>query len=292
VALLDELQRADRLQATALADLEAGRPSRAERRVLRVLGALDRLPVTPDVDQLRIRSLLSLASARADLRSVDDGLQVLVRAATVVERTGDPTMQAMWDLQHAWLLLGAGRPRDALPSFNAAVAELPRLSPHNGWSALNGRAFAHSDLHDIELARADWAECADLAGAAGLSDLQFAGLHNLAWADFLSGDLPRSLAGMDRAAKMHVAVDRGVVKMDRARVLTEAGSSTRPIGRWPRPRPSSPGCTRASNTPSLRWPGPSAPCWRPTRFAPAVSRRGPRDAYAVAAVTASHGRPT
>ena len=223
MALLEELRRADRLQATVLADLEAGRPSRAERRALRVLDTLDRLPVSLDVDQLRVRSLLSLASARADLRTVDDGLQVLVLAAAVVARTGDRAMQAMWDQQHGWLMLGAGRPRDALFSFNAAAAELSRLSPHNQCSVLNGRAFVHADLHDVRSARADWAECARRATEAGLVEVHCKGLHNLAWAEFLAGDLPTALSQMAQAAEMDVNVERGILTMDRARVLTEAG---------------------------------------------------------------------
>ncbi len=220
---LEELRRADRLQETALADLEAGRPSRAERGVLRALAALDRVPVSPDADELRVRSLLSLASARADLRSVDEGLQVLLDAEAVVERMNDPGMQALVDHQHGWLMLGAGRARDALTYFNSAATQFPRLAVHNQCSVLNGRAFAHSDLHDVDAARADWAEFGRRATAAGLTRLQFIARHNLAWADYLAGDLPRALAAMDDAATSAVDTERGVVTMDRARVLLEAG---------------------------------------------------------------------
>ena len=220
---LEELRRADRLQATALADLESGHPSRAERAVLRALATLDRLPPSPDADQLRVRSLLSLASARADLRSVDEGLQVLVDAEALVERIGDPALQALVDHQHGWLMLGAGRSRDALTFFNAAVGQLPRLAPHHQCSVLNGRAFAHSDLHDVGAARADWAEFARLANAADLTQLHFIARHNLAWADYLAGDLPKALASMDDAAAEPGSAQRGVVTMDRARVLLEAG---------------------------------------------------------------------
>ena len=220
---LEELRRADRLQVTVLADLEAGRPSRAERRALRVLGTLDRLPGSPDVDRLRVRSLLSLASARADLRTVDDGMQVLVEAASVVARTGDKGMQAMWDQQHGWLMLGTGRARDALVSFNAACSHLADLSPYNQCSVLNGRAFAHADLHDVRAARADWADCVRRATAAGLTEVLCKGLHNVAWAEFLSGDLPRALSAMAEAAEMDADVERGILTMDRGRVLIEAG---------------------------------------------------------------------
>ena len=220
---IEELRRADRLQETALADLESGQPSRAERGVLRALATLDRLPPSPDADELRVRSLLSLASARADLRSVDEGLQVLLSAEALVAQMDDPGMQALVDHQRGWLMLGAGHARDALGFFNAAVSQLPRLAPHNQCSVLNGRAFAHSDLHDVSAARADWAEFARLAGAAGLTKLHFIARHNLAWADYLAGDLPKALASMDEASTEPGDTQRGVVTMDRARVLLEAG---------------------------------------------------------------------
>jgi tetratricopeptide (TPR) repeat protein len=223
---LEELRRADLLQTTVLADLEAGRPSRAERRalrVLRVLDTLDRLPDSLDTDRLRVRSLMSLAAARADLRSVDAGLHVLADAAAVVARTGDKGLQAMLDQQHGWLMLGAGRPREALSAFNAAYGQRAGLSDYNTCSVLNGRAFAHADLHDVRAARADWAECARRAEAAGLAEVLCKGLHNVAWADFLAGDLPGALSAMGRAAGMDVDTERGILIMDRGRVLTEAG---------------------------------------------------------------------
>ena len=220
---LEELRRADRLQETALADLESGHPSRAERGVLKALAALDRLPPSPDANEVRVRSLLSLASARADLRSVDEGLQILVDAEALVARMDDPGMQALVDHQRGWLMLGAGRARDALTFFNAAVSHVSLLAPHNQCSVFNGRAFAHSDLHDVGAARADWAEFARLADAAGLAKLLFIARHNLAWADYLAGDLPKALASMDDAAIEPGDAQRGVVTMDRARVLLEAG---------------------------------------------------------------------
>ena len=167
---------------------------------------------------------MSLAAARADLRSVDAGLHVLADAAAVVARTGDKGMQAMLDQQHGWLMLGAGRPREALSAFNAAYGQRAGLSDYNTCSVLNGRAFAQADLHDVR------------RGARGLGRVRpprrgggtgrgACARDCTTWPGPTSwpATCPEPCRPWRQAAGMDVDTERGILIMDRGRVLTEAG---------------------------------------------------------------------
>ena len=67
------------------------------------------------------------------------------------------------------------------------------------------------------------ARALELAQAYGLPTLAFYGTHNLGLFEFLSGNLPRALELMPSIEQASSDFERGVVGLDRARVLLSAG---------------------------------------------------------------------
>ncbi len=68
-----------------------------------------------------------------------------------------------------------------------------------------------------------FAEAARLAHALGGVEQEFMARHNEGYAAYLLGDIPRSLAGMASAELLAADVYRAPARLDRARVLLEAG---------------------------------------------------------------------
>ena len=198
------------------------RPAEGER-LLRA--ALRRLPRSPAAatQALRGRILLSLAHAQAEQGRVGAGLRVLARAEALLPATDRGVLYG----QRALMLLRTGRDDLALPQFDAAVATLDMEGePEDLARALLNRAVLHLGAARVRRAREDLARCADVAGEYGLAKLVAKAQHNLAYLDFLAGDLPRALSTYGRVAERYaelMASALPVLAVDRARALLAAG---------------------------------------------------------------------
>jgi tetratricopeptide (TPR) repeat protein len=223
VRLLSDLEAIERIKNDAFDHGNAGRPAQAERyfrRALKAVLACD--GSTAAIRALTARIYLGLAAVVAELIDVDVGLRMLEEARTWAVGSEDPALEPLINTQAAILLLVAGRPA-AQEYFDAALAGSDHLDPENVCSLLLNRSLLFLDAGDPIAARATLHQCVALAREFTLRPWEFKALCNLGWAEFLSGDLPAALSAMDRADLMDVDVERGILKMDRARVLTEAG---------------------------------------------------------------------
>lgn len=155
-----------------------------------------------------------LTAALAAVRSVRSaaaaaGLTEVVASASVQQgilhaRSGD--------LAQAWRCLAR---------VDATALALP-----DRMRMLMNRGTIASELHHLDEAADDLQTAADLADQVGVAPLQFMARHNLGWVQFLRGDLPAALRQMHDADRWGAELDRSVARLDRARVLLEAGLVT------------------------------------------------------------------
>ncbi len=112
--------------------------------------------------------------------------------------------------------------------LDAALAALGRVDPDSLPPPDRVRLFLNrgtlaSELRRLDAAVTDLRACAELAGELGAMPLLFMARHNLGWVLFVRGQLPEALAAMREADAIDVDLDRGTARLDRARVLLEAG---------------------------------------------------------------------
>lgn len=220
---MDSLGLAESLKNCGYDHADAGRPVRARGAFVRALKTLDGSPATQDCRRLRVRVMLGLALVCADLDNVAAGLRALEQAREVARTCDDETLTTVVESQHGLLLIRAGLPSEALLHLNLAVKTMDDLDVVNRTSVLLNRGLTLLDLNEVALATADFHRCLALPGVEEHPELLFKARCNLGWAEFLAGDLPAALRAMADAAEMAVDVERGILTMDRARVLTEAG---------------------------------------------------------------------
>ena len=125
--------------------------------------------------------------------------------------------------QHGLLLLQEGRVADAISQLDGAVQLIDDAEPEDQCKILISRGEAHNQLGHIQSAIEDFSHAVDLSRRYGLTELEFAARHNLGYMHYLAGNLPRSLELMptvEQAASDHY---KGVVGIDRSRVLLSAG---------------------------------------------------------------------
>jgi hypothetical protein len=175
------------------------------------------------VAALRGRILLSLAHALAEQGRVDAGLRALAQAESLLPPAGRGVLYG----QRALMLLRTGRHGLALPQFDAAIAALEEPGdPADLARALLNRAVLHLGAARLGAARADLTRCADVANRYGLATLAAKADHNLAYLDFLAGDLPRALRAYGHLGERYAALMPTVLPVlavDRARALLAAG---------------------------------------------------------------------
>jgi hypothetical protein len=214
--------RAQTLHAEGVRATAQMRPAEGERLLRAALRTLPAVSTAP-TRVVRGRILLSLAHARTEQGQVGAGLRLLAQAEALLP----PDERGVLYGQRALMLLRTGRYDLALPQFDAAVAALDRPDAAQDLArALLNRAVLHLGAARVRPARADLARCADIAAANALAALAAKANHNLAYVDFLAGDLPRALrryrlVGAAYAELMPSALP--VLAVDRARALLAAG---------------------------------------------------------------------
>jgi len=187
---------------------------------------LQRAPADADRSTVgRLQTRLELC--RTWLIFEDSGPEAAVEA---VGRCRDAAVRhAFHDLVGACdLQLGSiqGRSGDlegALGSLSRAEESRSAMSTVDQARLFLNRGSLLSHLHQPARAAADLAEATRLALSAERPTLAFMAVHNEGYAHFLLGDVARALSLMKAADAMEVDVERGIARLDRARVMLEAG---------------------------------------------------------------------
>jgi tetratricopeptide (TPR) repeat protein len=226
-------------------------PGQAARLLHRALRKLDQAGGTSvEWRTLRVRVLISLASAEAETTSLTVGLAHLAQARAVLARlseSGERTdLEAVAELQRAVVLFRAGRLTESLALFDAILPRLEQDTEERRLlftTNLLNRAYVHLRLSNPEAALADLSHCLDLAVAGGSQladlshclDLAVAGgsqrleakvRHNLGDRALLVGDIPEALRHYEEAARIFSSAGPGslpLVRVDQARALLAAG---------------------------------------------------------------------
>ena len=121
------------------------------------------------------------------------------------------------------MFLREGRLIEARQQLDQAVASLADAPEIDQCKIMLNRGEVNGLIGDVAAAKADSARALELAQAYGLPTLAFYGTHNLGLFEFLSGNLPRALELMPSIEQASSDFERGVVGLDRARVLLSAG---------------------------------------------------------------------
>ncbi|MEP7020588.1 MAG: hypothetical protein ABI808_08055, partial [Pseudonocardiales bacterium] len=213
---------ARRLHARGLAANESGQPLRAARLLIRALdlvGHADGGEIPDDERTVATQILITLANSEFELYGFD---RAMIRLATAAA-AGLTSLQVSIHNQRGLFLLRVGRPIEALREFDEAATWFTDAPVGERCRVLLNRGAVHLERGVLGSARTDLTQCAELARAAGLAPLAFKALHNLGYLEFLRGDLPLALRLIDDANRLDVDVSRGILLLDQARVLVEAG---------------------------------------------------------------------
>lgn len=174
-------------------------------------------------DQLSARILLGLSYPTHEMGQIGESIRLLVQAERLAHRRSLGQLTVITRAQHGLLLLREGRVKDAIQQLDGAVELLADAEPADQCKILINRGDAHDQLGHIRSAIQDFSRAVVLSRRYGLADLEFAARHNLGYMHYLTGHLPRSLELMptvEQAASDHY---KGVVGIDRSRVLLSAG---------------------------------------------------------------------
>ncbi len=174
-------------------------------------------------DQLVARILLSLAFPVHELGQRTEGIEILVAAEELASRSQLDDLTVLTRAQHGVLLLREGRIADAVVQLDRAAQLLDQAPPVDQGKILGNRGEAHHLLGAINAAIDNFSQAVALGRAHGFPELTFAAQHNLGFMQYLSGDLPRSLELMPTVEQARSDHYKGVVGIDRAKVLLGAG---------------------------------------------------------------------
>ena len=192
-----------------------------------VMADLERDPQQPAevverATMLAARIKLSLAFPEHELGQLSAAGQSLDEAEKFAARGQHVDITALIHAQRGVMLLRAGRATDSLTELDRAE----RLQDHapgiDQFKIMLNRGEAHGLLGHFEQARADLSRAAELGAEHQLTSIAFYASHNLGLLEFLSGNLPRALELMP-VERANSDFSRGIVGMDRARVLLSAG---------------------------------------------------------------------
>jgi CHAT domain-containing protein/tetratricopeptide (TPR) repeat protein len=173
-------------------------------------------------DEIAARILVSLALPTSQ-EHLEAGLAVLADADAIAGRVRLPGVTALICCQRGLLLLRTGRPAEALVELDAAVHLVSHAAPAEQFKIMMNRGDTHHLLGNVRAARQDFAAALAIARAAKLTEFEFGATHNLGFMAYLEGDLPRALSLMPTPAQASSDYARGVVGLDRAKVLLAAG---------------------------------------------------------------------
>ena len=175
----------------------------------------------PGDERLRVRLAISATWVTFERQGLDAALAEAHGAQAAARQAGFPDLAAAAAAQEGTLCARAGEFDAAWRALSAV--DTAALADEDRMRTLMNRGTLASELRRLDDATADLADAAELAAAVGAVPLEFMARHNLGWVQFVRGDLPAALAAMTRADDLEVPLDRTVARLDRARVLLEAG---------------------------------------------------------------------
>ncbi|MGF0115761.1 CHAT domain-containing protein [Promicromonospora sp. Marseille-Q5078] len=212
-------QSADELGRFAAALEEYERLGREVGADAAVLGGVD-----DEAVQLRARALLGQARCLYETRgNLGQALAVLDEAEAWCREAHLAVETVAVHGQRGLLLLRAGETEQALGELDAAEPVLVQGRSRDAAVLLLNRGALRLEVGDVSRAITDLAASIEHARSVGARALEGKAQHNLGYAEFLRGDLPRALRLMDLASELEDDPDDAVGKLDRARVLYEAG---------------------------------------------------------------------
>ncbi|WP_404390619.1 CHAT domain-containing protein [Humibacillus xanthopallidus] len=209
-----------------MADNLAGRPVEAAQSLTAALEEIERLDGSaPSRDRLELRcnTLITLALTDFMLSGMESAAARFAEAEIVIAQLGDPGLQARLDYQRASIYGRVGDLASAWDGLEGAVQRLDAFTPREQCSVHLSRGMLAFELSRPQQALESFAEAARLAHALGGVEQEFMARHNEGYAAYLLGDIPRSLAGMAAAELLSADVYRAPARLDRARVMLEAG---------------------------------------------------------------------
>jgi tetratricopeptide (TPR) repeat protein len=202
-----------------------GQPARAMTTLRRAQQALASDRETPERDRqvLAARIWISIALNASELRSVDAGFEALAEAQSIADQVGDPALDVLLHSQRGLIELRGGSLPRSRHSLDAAVNLLEHAAARDQANILMTRGTVGLAEGRLVDARRDFERGARIADAARLGLEKFKILHNLAYVQFLLGELATALRLMSEAERIDLGEDWGIVLLDRARILSEAG---------------------------------------------------------------------
>lgn len=202
----------------------AGRPAQAVRLLDTALKMVRAVPDSSARRTTEAWVLVSRADPVLELRGLDPALSDV---ADAVALAGDTAfVSALAHSQRAMLFGRSGDLNRAEAELRAAIDQKDALPPYNQWVLMINRGMLRMERHELDGARGDLGEARAVALAHGLAVPAFKATHNLAYTEFLAGELSRALALMQRAAAEADDIPgelQLVLLMDEARMLMECG---------------------------------------------------------------------
>ncbi|PXY34394.1 hypothetical protein BAY59_02365 [Prauserella coralliicola] len=205
----------------------------AIRLLRKALRALEDGGEGPEWIGARVRVLISLALATAEVGSTAEGFRGLKRAQAQLDLLPDGVrrqeLQAVVSGQRALLLFRVGRLAESLALFDAIIPTLERLDDGDGLllarTVLN-RAQIHAEMSNLDAASRDFDRAIKLAAEHDHTRLEGKARHGLGDLAQLAGDIPGALRHYDEATRILESAAPGWlarVRIDQARALLVAG---------------------------------------------------------------------
>jgi tetratricopeptide (TPR) repeat protein len=217
------IERAEALHARGVAEQNVGRPATALRLFERAQREVDAAEPSIERDRLAAAIWISLALNQVELRGTDAGLAALGEARARAARIGDPALLVRIQSQHAIVAIRSGQYDAALAALKMADELLDNANDNDRYAVLLNTGLVCLLRHDLPAARRALTRAVDFARAVQMRVGVYKALHNLAYLEFLAGDLPLALRGMSEVLQLGDDLPRGIPLLDRARVLAEAG---------------------------------------------------------------------
>ncbi|MGH8961316.1 MAG: hypothetical protein ACRDWT_08925, partial [Jatrophihabitantaceae bacterium] len=221
-----QLTVAEQLHSRGVAQQNTGHPQRALRLLERawdVVQAVGDAADPVEADRLAAAIWISLALNHAEVYGVERGLASLAEASSRAQRIGDPSLLVRVHSQHAFIAIRAGHYGLAMQELAIADSMIDHANDNDTFAILINAGLVGLLTRDLAGARRALTRAAEFAKSIGMELGEFKAMHNLAYLEFLAGDLPTALRLMDEAGRPDLGSDWGVVLLDRARVLADAG---------------------------------------------------------------------
>lgn len=208
-------------------------PGAAIRLLQRALSRLGPESADPARLEIRVRVLISLAAAEAEVMSQEDGFARLDEAEQVRLSLPEGETRSLLRftvvLQRAVVLMRIGRLEEALALYDVVLPSLvDDVENHSLLLTRNmmNRAWLHLQMTNPDGAYKDLIGALDIAVEHGHRRLEGKIRHNLGDHAQLLGDIPEALRHYEQAASIFVTDGPGslpLVRLDQAKALLTAG---------------------------------------------------------------------